>query len=352
MITDLSKITVTPSATILDTITAISDGAVQIALVADDNNVLLGTVTDGDVRRGLLRGLTLEANVTEVMNTKPHVARVGESGSSVMTRELPQLIHQVPIVNDDGVLMGMYTDRDAGDRGEISTPVVLMAGGKGVRLHPLTIDVPKPMLTIGDVPILEIIIRKLHAQGFRNIFISVNYLADIIENHIKDGAWLGVNVTYLHEDKPLGTAGALGQMRGTLNEPFLVMNSDLLTNADLTQVVQFHTKQNAKATLGVREYSFQIPYGVVNINGTEVESISEKPIHRSMVSAGIYMLDPWALELVPEGEYCDMPTLLDAIRGRHEKVVAFPIHESWLDIGRHDDLQAARDHSVHWLETK
>jgi NDP-sugar pyrophosphorylase family protein len=225
-----------------------------------------------------------------------------------------------------------------------------MAGGKGVRLYPLTKDVPKPMLKIGDMPILEIILRKLKSQGFKNIYISVNYLGNIIEEHVKDGAWLGLNVTYLHESQPLGTAGALGQLNGTLNEPFIVMNSDLLTNCDFRQVIRFHKKTGAKGTLGVREYSFQIPYGVVNINGTEVESISEKPVHRSMVSAGIYALDPWALNLVPADEYCDMPTLLDKIKAEGQKVSAFPIHESWLDIGRHDDLNDARNNIEQWLE--
>jgi NDP-sugar pyrophosphorylase family protein len=206
------------------------------------------------------------------------------------------------------------------------------------------------MLKIGETPILEIILRKLKAQGFRNIYISVNYLADVIQDHVKDGAWLGLNVTYLHETQPLGTAGALAQLAGKLGEPFIVMNSDLLTNCDLRQVIKFHKKQGAKATLGVREYSFQIPYGVVNIEGTQVSSISEKPIHRSMVSAGIYALDPWALSLIPQDEYCDMPTLLDMIKTEGQKVTAFPIHESWLDIGRHDDLNDARNNLDHWLD--
>jgi NDP-sugar pyrophosphorylase family protein len=244
----------------------------------------------------------------------------------------------------------MFTDADLATAVEISTPVVLRAGGKGVRLHPLTHTVPKPMLPIGDTPIIEIILRKLRSQGFKNIYISVNYLASVIEEHIKDGAWLGLNVQYLHEDKPLGTAGALAQLAGRINEPFIVMNSDLLTNCDFTQVVRFHNKQGAAATLGVREYQFQIPYGVVNIVGAEVESISEKPIHRSMVSAGIYALSPQALALIPKDEFTDMPTLLDMVRAQGDKVVAFPIHESWLDIGRHDDLNEARNNHAEWLD--
>jgi dTDP-glucose pyrophosphorylase/CBS domain-containing protein len=350
MLKELSNLSVLPTATVRDTIAAIDAGAKQIALVVAADGKLMGTATDGDIRRALLRGLTLETPIAEVMNPKPHTAIVGTDGYDVMSREIPQLIHNVPVIDEAGILLGMYTDEDFIGTAEISTPVVLMAGGKGVRLYPLTKDVPKPMLKIGDMPIIEIILRKLKSQGFKNVLISVNYLGQVIEDHIKDGAWLGLNVTYLHESQPLGTAGALGQLNGKLSEPFIVMNSDLLTNCDFRQVVRFHKKTGAKATLGVREYSFQIPYGVVNIEGTEVESISEKPLHRSMVSAGIYALDPWALSLVPAEEYCDMPTLLDKIKAQGEKVSAFPIHESWLDIGRHDDLNDARNNIEQWLD--
>ncbi len=349
MIKDLSALTVSENATLLQTIEAINAGAKQIALVVDESQKLLGTVTDGDVRRGLLRGLALDASVLEVMNKQPHVASPDEDPQEVMAREFSKSIHQLPVIDEHGKLVGLLTDQDMLVAAEISTPVVLMAGGKGVRLYPLTKDVPKPMLKIGEMPIIEIIIRKLQAQGFRNIYISVNYLADVIRDHIKDGAWLGVNVTYLEESQPLGTAGALAQLEGTLAEPFLVMNSDLLTNANLRELVKFHKRQSAKATLGVREYTFQVPYGVVNIVDHVVESISEKPMHRSMVSAGIYVLDPWSLKLVPKDEFCDMPTLLDSVRTEGEKVVAFPIHESWLDIGRHDDLNDARNNIEHWL---
>jgi dTDP-glucose pyrophosphorylase len=349
MIKNLTDLTVRPDASLLDTIAAISKGTKQIALVIDDAGVLLGTVTDGDIRRGLLRGLDMKALVTEVMNPNPTTASLGDDAQTVMVEQLARMIHSVPVIDGSGKVVGLFTDADLVTPDEITTPVVLMAGGKGVRLYPLTKDVPKPMLKIGDMPIIEIILRKLKSQGFKNVFISVNYLGNIIEEHIKDGAWLGLNVTYLHESQPLGTAGALGQLNGKLNEAFIVMNSDLLTNCDFRQVIRFHKKTGAKGTLGVREYSFQIPYGVVNINGTEVESISEKPLHRSMVSAGIYALDPWALSLVPADEYCDMPTLLDKIKAEGQKVSAFPIHESWLDIGRHDDLNDARNNVEQWL---
>lgn len=350
MIEKLEQLLVGPDVTILAALEAISKGAKQIVLVVDDQRKLLGTVTDGDIRRGLLRGLALDAKVAEVLNPNPHTATIDDDSSEVMNRELKNAIHNVPVIDGQGIVVGLLTDEDRLAVKIQSTPVVLMAGGKGVRLHPLTLDTPKPMLKIGDTPIIEIIIRNLRAQGFRKIFISVNYLAEVIESHIKDGAWLDVDVEYLYEDQPLGTAGAIAQLSGKISEPFLVMNSDLLTKTDFRQLVKNHKKTRASATLGVREYSFQIPYGVVNLDGDVVASISEKPTHRSLVSAGIYALSPEALELTTAGEYCDMPTLLDRVRDQGEKVVAFPIHESWLDIGRHDDLELARSNMSHWID--
>lgn len=350
MIEKLEQLLVGPDVTIFAALDALSKGAKQIVLVVDDQRKLLGTVTDGDIRRGLLRGLVLDAKVSEVMNTNPHTATVNDDGAEVMAREVKKLIHNVPVLDSIGLVVGLLTDDDRLMPKIQSTPVVLMAGGKGVRLHPLTLDTPKPMLKIGETPIIEIIIRNLRAQGFRKIYISVNYLAEVIENHIKDGAWLDVEVEYLYEDQPLGTAGAIAQLIGKISEPFLVMNSDLLTKTDFRQLVKNHRKTKASATLGVREYSFQIPYGVVNLDGDVVDSISEKPTHRSLVSAGIYALSPEALKLTTTGEYCDMPTLLDRVREKGDKVVAFPIHESWLDIGRHDDLQLARNNMSHWID--
>lgn len=350
MITDFAAMTVNSDSTLRDAIAAIDAGSRQLAIVTDASGVLVGTVSDGDIRRGLLRGVSLDASITEVVNTSPTTATVGATLAEVLHDADATNIHVVPVVDASGVVVGLLTDNEVVEVEPISTPVVLMAGGKGVRLHPLTFNVPKPMLTIGETPIIEIILRKLHAQGFRKVYISVNYLAEIIEQHVKDGAWLGLDVTYVHEEKPMGTAGALGQLKNELTEPFLVMNGDLLTNCDLSDTVRSHTKSEAAATLCVREYSFQIPYGVVNVDGNIVESISEKPTHTSLVSAGIYVLSPAVLDLVPENSYFDMPSLLTAISDNGSPVVAFPVFESWLDIGRHDDLEDARSHVGDWLD--
>lgn len=350
MIENLEQLTIKPDASIRAALEKISKGAKQIVLVVDDSRKLLGTVTDGDIRRGLLRGLGLETQVSEVMNQKPHTANPEDDISEVLDREVKEYIHNVPVIDSEGILVGLLTDEDRLAVQLQSTPVVLMAGGRGVRLHPLTLDTPKPMLKIGDTPIIEIIIRNLRAQGFRKIYISINFLGEVIESHIKDGSWLGVEVEYLYEDQPLGTAGAIAQLSGSITEPLLVMNSDLLTKTDFRRLVKNHKKSEASATLGVREYSIQIPYGVVNLDGETVDSISEKPTHRTLVSAGIYALSPSVLDLATAGEYCDMPTLLDRVREQGNKVVAFPIHESWLDIGRHEDLELARNNMSHWVD--
>ncbi|TBN55962.1 CBS domain-containing protein [Glaciihabitans arcticus] len=347
---DITAVSVAPEASVRDVIAAIDASRRQIALIVDADSRLQGVVTDGDVRRGILRGVSLEAPATEIMNPKPHTATVLDEHDDMVALMKKFEIRHLPVLDVAGRLVDLFAGED-GRSHVVSTPVVLMAGGRGQRLYPLTKDVPKPMLPIGDVPLLEIILRNLAAQGFVNVYISVNYLAEVIEQHVGDGSALGLKVTYVHEDKPLGTAGALAQLHGVIGEPFVVMNSDLLTHVNLRRLLNFHLKQRAIGTVGVREHVFEIPYGVVNLDGARVESMVEKPLHRSLVNAGIYALDPSALALLPEDEYCDMPTLLGLIMQQGDTVSAFPIHEQWLDVGRPEDLNQARSDSEKWTNS-
>ena len=348
MFNDISDVRVGPEQTVRDTIEIIDANRKQIALVVDDRDQLLGVVADGDIRRGMLRGATLDAPITEIMTASPKVARQGQSAAAILEMMSEFEIRHVPVVDAGGVVTGLFTVDDLRQPAESTTPVVLMAGGRGQRLYPLTKETPKPMLSIGDSPLLSIILTNLRSQGFVNVFISVNYLADVIINYVGDGSRFGLRVTYVHEDKPLGTAGALGSLAGVISEPFIVMNSDLLTHVNLREMLSFHAKRDASGTIGVREHVFEIPYGVVNLDGAVVESMIEKPFHRSLVNAGIYALDPLALDLLVKGEYMDMPTLLgQLIEGGHD-VTAFPIHESWLDVGRPEDLNLARSESDKW----
>jgi dTDP-glucose pyrophosphorylase len=332
-----------------DTITTIGSSGRQIALVLDDADHLLGVVTDGDVRRGILRGVDLEDSVSAIMNADPLVAHPGDDRGSIIERMERLGIRRVPLVDADGRVTGLFTAEKLLLPETTSTPVVLMAGGRGQRLYPLTKDVPKPMLPVGGVPLVEIILRNLAAQGFVDVFVSVNYLADVITEHVGDGSAFGLRVEYVREDKPLGTAGALAALDGRITEPFLVMNSDLLTQVNLRHLLSFHAKQGVVATVGVREHVFEIPYGVVNLDGTSVESMVEKPMHRSLVNAGIYAMDPAALGRLTPGEYADMPTLLGTLMAEGRSVAAFPIHESWLDVGRPEDLELARTQPESWI---
>jgi dTDP-glucose pyrophosphorylase len=339
---------VDPSATVRDVISVIDSSGRQIAIVVDDDGTLAGVVTDGDIRRGILRGVTLDAPVVDIMNAQPVVARETDEPDDIVATMNRLTIRHIPLLDSLGRVSTVFTGGQIGPPA-ISTPVVLMAGGRGQRLYPLTKDVPKPMLPIGGVPLIEIILRNLASQGFTNVHISVNYLADVIMGHIGDGSQLGLSVQYLQEDKPLGTAGALSQLHGHLNEPFIVMNSDLLTHVNLRRLLAFHLDQGAQATVGVREHFFEIPYGVVNLAGSRVESMEEKPMHRSLVNAGIYALDSAALAHLPMNEYCDMPTLLALLMAAGDTVSAFPIHEQWLDVGRPEDLTQARTDSDKWM---
>jgi dTDP-glucose pyrophosphorylase len=349
MLNDISDLRVGISDSVSDTIACMARNGRQVAFVVREDDTLLGVVTDGDVRRGILRGVALDAAVGEIMNASPRVGTRSDSNQDIINRMNEFGIHHVPLVDDAGRVTGVFTMDDFLKPHVATTPIVLMAGGRGQRLYPLTKDVPKPMLPIGGVPILEIILRNLRAQGFVNVFISVNYLADVIIDHVGDGSWLGLSVNYVHESKPLGTAGAIAALDGTIDETFVVMNSDLLTGVNLRDMLSFHAKQGAKATVGVREHFFEIPYGVVNLNGSIVESMVEKPLHRSLVNAGIYALDPVALSMLQKDEYCDMPTLLGMLMEGGHDVAAFPIHESWLDVGRPEDLNQARDDSSKWI---
>lgn len=345
---DVDNFRVSPGSTVRDAISAIDRGGQQIALVLDADSRMVGIVTDGDVRRGLLRGVNLDASVELVMNAAPTTATVGESAEVIAERMAGLGIRHMPLVDAEGIVVGIETGAEFGHVRSVTTPVVLMAGGRGQRLYPLTKDVPKPMLAIGDTPLLEIILRNLAAQGFHDVRIAVNYLADVIVDYVGDGSQFGLHVSYLREERPLGTAGAIGQLRGTMAEPFIVMNSDLLTHVDLRRLLAFHTKQRAQATVGVREHVVEIPFGVVSLQGTRVVSMEEKPLHRSLVNAGIYVLDAMALTLLHEGEYCDMPTLLGLLMEAGHNLSAFPIHEQWLDVGRPEDLDQARSDSERW----
>ena len=330
---------------LLEVLRTIDTVALQLALVVSEDNRLLGTVTDGDVRRALLKGLPLSAKAEDVMNKKPVVARDSQEKIYVANLIRKMNLRQIPVLNDEDELVNLYTLEELLYKKQRDNVVILMAGGLGTRLRPLTDKVPKPLLKVGSKPILETIIENFIDSGFHRFYLSVNYKSEMIEKYFGDGSRFGVEINYIHEKKRMGTAGALYFLPEKLTEPAIVMNGDLLTKVDFGEFVDFHNEQNAVATMGVREYSYQVPYGVIDYDGEGIVKIKEKPTHSCYVSAGMYVLSPEAVAHVNEEKFLDMPDLFNQLIAENEKTTAYPIKEYWMDIGRIDDFeQAQRDY--------
>ncbi|MBI5885823.1 MAG: nucleotidyltransferase family protein [Deltaproteobacteria bacterium] len=338
---DWRRVVTGPDTTIKAAIEIIDKSGAQIALVADDNSVLMGTVTDGDVRRAILKGLTIEESVSAIMNTSPTAVRNNEGRETIFALMRAKGIHQIPVVDDQGCLVGLELLDEIIHGAERDNPVVLMAGGLGSRLRPLTDDTPKPLLKVGNKPILETIIENFIEYGFKRFYISINYKAEMIEEYFGDGSAWGAEITYMRESDRMGTAGALSQLAGKLDKPIFVMNADLLTRVNFSQLLDFHTEHKAAATMCVRNYDFQVPYGVVKVDKHRLVSIEEKPSHRCFVSAGIYVIEPEALGLIPKNTTFDMPNLFKTLIEMKKETAVFLIREYWLDIGRLDDLERA-----------
>ena len=314
---------------------------IKIALVLDDNYRLLGTISDGDFRRGMLNGLSLEDTVEKIMNKNPLTVNEGTSRLEILKLMNDTKILQIPIVDKNNFIIGLHLWDDISVQVRYSNIMVIMAGGKGSRLHPQTENRPKPMLLVAGIPILEHIIKRARSQGFNHFIIAINYLGQIIEDYFKDGQKFGVKIDYLREDVPLGTAGALSLLSHKPERAFIVTNGDVITDINYSNFLDYHMVQNAAATVAVHTHEFQIPYGVLQINGLEVESYEEKPIVSSFINAGVYALDPNILDFIKEPKFRDMPEILDISRDLNKKVIVYPLHESWIDIGRPIDLEIA-----------
>ncbi|WP_040294820.1 nucleotidyltransferase family protein [Beggiatoa alba] len=339
---DWQKTLVSPTASIRETIQALDNSALQIALIVDAQRKLLGTVTDGDVRRAILKGLSLESAVQSIMNTAPTVLRDSTSTAHILNVMKRTRRHHIPLLNPQGIVVNLAVLDELIQSGERQNWVVLMAGGLGTRLRPLTEHCPKPLLKVGNKPVLQTIIESFREQGFTHFYLSVNYKAEMIEAYFGDGSAFDVNIRYLHEKERLGTAGALTLLPDVPTEPLIVMNGDLLTKVDYRHLLDFHVEHQAAATMCVREYDFQVPYGVVQIDNHRILGIQEKPIQRFFVNAGIYVLQPNLLSLIPKETFFDMPTLFEQALTEKRETVVFPIREYWIDIGQMADLERAK----------
>jgi len=321
----------------------IDSGAVKFAIVVDENGLLLGTITDGDIRRAILDGKGLEESIESVYFREPTTVTVKSTKEEIINICTSKKIYQIPVLDEKGRVVDIKILDELLKPKKHNNRVVLMVGGLGTRLRPLTDKTPKPMLPVGGKPILQTIVEKFASYGFVNIVMCIGYKSHIIQEFFEDGSRFGVNIEYILEEKRMGTAGALSLLSEEQKpkEPFFVMNGDLLTNVNFESMLEFHLEQEAKATMCVREYDFQVPYGVVNIENGEIQSIEEKPVHSFFVSAGIYLLDASTIEMIPKDTFYDMPTLFEEMIKQESKTVSFPIREYWLDIGRMDEYEKA-----------
>jgi len=336
---------------ILDALKIINESSSKIAVVCDTNKVLRGVVTDGDIRRGLLNHFELTAPVSDIMCQQPVFAYKGTTTKDMLSIMQSEQVYALPIVNDKKQLCGVETFMHASKLYNRSTaPVFLMAGGFGTRLHPLTENCPKPLLKVGKRPLLESIIRSFQEYGFKNFYVSVHYLSHQIKDYFGDGAGLGVNIKYIEESSPLGTAGALSLIDGNITEPMIVMNGDLLTKVDFSALLEFHSDTKSMVTMCVREHITQVPYGVIEYEDIHVNRVIEKPVRKDFVNAGIYVLSPELVNQFDKETVMDMPDLINQVIEGDEKITMFPLHEYWLDIGRLSDFEKAQSDVLELFE--
>lgn len=315
----------------------------RVALVVDNAFTLKGILTDGDIRRALIAQKSLSVSVLEVMNTAPYSANESWSQGRVLSLlEEKDLLH-LPVVTNEGVLVGLHSWTELVRKEKYDNPVFIMAGGFGTRLRPLTEKCPKPMLKIGTKPILEQIIQAFIDAGFYKFYISTHYLPDVIKNYFGDGSNYGVNIRYIHEDEPLGTGGALSLLpHDDIDAPMFMVNGDLLTSLNYHSLLEFHNSHSSDITMCVREYEHQVPFGVVQSVGSRVRTIVEKPLHKFFVNAGIYLLNANIVKAVVVQEKLDMPELIQKSIDEGLMVNMFPIHEDWIDIGRVEEFEKAK----------
>ena len=337
------QVVIRPEASLRTTIEVIDRGALQIALVTDDNEKLVGVVTDGDIRRALIRGLSLDHPVADVMNKRPKVASLLDSKTQLIAMMEGHHLYQLPIVDDLGRVVRLESLQALYKQPSFPNPVFLMAGGFGKRLRPYTDDCPKPLLEIGGKPILQTIIENFVKSGFRQFFIAVHYKAEQIKSYFGDGGRWGISISYIDEVEPMGTAGAIGLLPEALPDvPLIVMNGDILTQIDFSRLLAYHNEQQAIATMCVRQYEYQIPYGVVSAEQQRIVGIEEKPLQSCLANAGIYVLDHSLIRSISEQKKLDMPTLFNQQIALGETVSMFAVNDYWLDIGREADFLRAQ----------
>lgn len=334
--------TLKTDATIGDAIRNLDQVSIKIVLICNEAGVLEGTVSDGDIRRGLLKGLDMGSSVLGVTHRNPFVVPNNLSRETVMQLMVINKIQQIPVIDEERHVIGLHLWEEIATPASRPNLMVIMAGGMGTRLRPFTENCPKPLLPVGGKPMLEHIIERAKLEGFTQFVLAIHYLGHMIEDYFGNGERLRVKIDYLREETPLGTAGALSLLNPLPDAPFVVTNGDVMTDIRYGELLDFHIRHAAAATMAVRVHEWQHPFGVVQMRGVDITGFEEKPIARSHINAGVYALDPIALDLLSNNARCDMPTLFERLQEQIKRTVAYPMHEPWLDVGRLDDLEKAQ----------
>ena len=332
-------------ATLQQAIRNLEESALQIAMVVSAGDVLVGTITDGDIRRGLLRGVELNSAIDSIVHRTPLVAPPHLGRDTVLQLMQANVISALPVVDADRRVVGLHLLNELLAPVPRSNLVVVMAGGRGTRLLPYTENCPKPLLPVAGKPILEHIIERAKAEGFQRYVLAIHYLGQMIEDHFGDGSRWQVEIDYLREPSPLGTVGAISLLDPRPDAPFLVSNGDVLTDVRYGELLDFHSRHAAAATMAVRLHEWQHPFGVVRTSGVDIVGFDEKPISRSHINAGIYVFEPAVLDVLMAGEHCDIPLLFSRLQALGERIIVYPMHEPWMDVGRADDYVAANGNS-------
>lgn len=341
----LQKVIISPRLSISEAIPILDRAGMGILLLCEDARKLVGVLTDGDIRRAILRGVSFEEPCVSIASRNPVVAPPHVSPSEalhLMDHSRDFVVNHLPVVDAEGRVVDLLLRRDLVTEDQLALSAVIIAGGFGTRLRPLTEELPKPMLPVGGRPLMELIIEQLRQAGIRRVNVSTYYRSEEIIKHFGDGRAFGVELNYVTEDRPLGTTGGLGLMEAP-NEPLLVINGDILTRVDFRAMLDFHREQQADMTVAVRQHEFRIPYGVVETDGVAITGISEKPVMRHFINAGIYLLNPEVCQFIPNGQPYDMTDLISRLVAESRRVVSFPIREYWLDIGQAADYKQAQE---------
>lgn len=330
------------NATLQQAISNLEETAFQIAIIVTPEGILIGTLTDGDIRRGLLRGVSMDSSIEPIVYREPLVVPPTHDRDSLLLLMKVNQVLQIPVVDEERRVVGLHLWDEIVAPCQRSNKMVIMVGGQGSRLRPHTENCPKPMLHVGGKPMLEHIIERAKAAGFENFVLATHYLSKKIEEYFGNGDAWDVQIDYLHEESPLGTAGAIGLLDPKPDMPFLVTNGDILTDIHYDKLLDYHDRYGALATMAVSKYQWQHPFGVVHTDGVNIVGFEEKPISISYINAGIYVLSPKALDVLSHSEHCDMPTLFSRLQEASERTVVYPMHEPWLDVGQVENYTLAK----------